>query len=374
MKIGTLTFHGAHNYGSVLQAYALQEVIDGLVGKDNHEIINLRKQSQKDYYGIYNKGKKIKTFIANIYNYKYRKDLKEKYNKFEYFINQILPLSKEINEYKQVEGIIDSYDTVICGSDQIWNISSFDFDLSYLLAFQKGKIKKISYAASFGGDNSIIEKNKDLLKKYLSEFDALSVREIDAQDKLSKMIDREVLRVPDPTLLLGQLKWKSLVEEKNYVDDEYILFYSLGPSPEDIKLVNYLSHKLGYKIIITNTANRNDKMMKAERHLDSGPLDFLNLIKNAKLVCTSSFHCTVFSILFEVPFFCLNVENEERLKSLLKITELEDRHISNEDMETKILDVFTNIDFANANRKLEHERKNGINYLIKALGVENDLQ
>lgn len=371
MKVGTLTFHGAHNYGSVLQAYALQKALDSLIGKDNHEIINLRKQTQKDYYSVYNKGKGIKGFIGNLYNFRHRKQLKEKHAKFEKFIEEYLPLSPELSEYGQVEDVIKEYDNIICGSDQIWNMNAFDFDLSYMLPFEYVN-KRISYAASFGGNVSLLDERDEEIKQFISKFDYVSVRESESQNKLSKICDRDVKKVPDPTILLEPYEWECLIDKKQD-DEDYILFYSLGPMEKDIDLINSIADRLGCKIIITNTANRYDKMMKAERLLDSGPLDFLSLIKGAKLVCTTSFHCTVFSIVFGIPFFCINVEQDDRINSLLENTGLLERHIKNDDFETKIKNAFDSIDFTKADEKLRNEREHGLNYLKEALGIGNDL-
>lgn len=367
MKVGTLTFHGAHNYGSVLQAYALQKALDRIVGEDNHEIINYRKKEQKQYYSVYHKAKDLKTLLSNIYAFRYSKSLKKKNDKFEEFISEYLPLSEEIGEYNQVEEVALNYDAIICGSDQIWNVGSFDFDWAYMLPFNNYSNKKISYATSFGGSFAQIIDNKEKISELLSGFDHLSVREINSQLKLSKLLNRQVSRICDPTILLTPKEWLSMVNNKDRKHGDYILFYSLGPSKEDIKLIENISRKLGLKVIITNTANRNDKMLKAERIMDSGPIDFLYLVKNAKLVCTSSFHCTVFSILFKRPFFCINVQNEERLSSLLEITGLEERHINNNNIEQKVEGVFDKINFEYAHNKLEEERLAGISYLKKVL-------
>lgn len=368
MNIGTLTFHGAHNYGSVLQAYALQTILGDVVKEGNCEIINLRKKSQKDYYSVYNKNKNLKSMLGNIYNFIYRKDLALKHKRFEDFIKKYLPLSKEIENGEQVESIIEKYDAIVCGSDQIWNISSFDFDLSYMLPFEK-KERRIAYAASFGGSVATIQNNADKLKELLSEFDSISVREKASQISLSKLLDRKVDRMPDPTMLLKSDIWEKLIENIENPKSDYILFYSLGPSKEDINLVYKIADKLKLKVIITNTANRNDKKMRANRKLSTGPLEFLSLVKNANLVCTSSYHCTLFSIVFKTPFWCLNVEKEERIKSLLNIVGMDDRKINNYNVEMKLENTLTKERFEEANSKLENERMTGLNFLKEALKV-----
>lgn len=369
MKVGILTFHGAHNYGSMLQVYALQNVIMSVVGQDNCEIINLRKKQQKDYYSVFNKNKSVSALLGNIYNLQHYRTLSIKHKKFEEFLDKYLCTSVELASKGDVSKIINDYDCVVCGSDQIWNMESFDFDDTYMLSFDSYKGRKCSYAASFGGDSSIIDDNKGKVIKKLSDFDFVSVREIGVQTKLSSLLNKNIERMPDPTLLLSESMWKQLADNgsiENNIGD-YIFFYSLGASKKDIELIEKISRKTGYPIVISNTSNRNDKMMKGIRKLDSGPIDFLNMINNAKLVCTSSFHCTLFSILFSKSFFCLNVENEERISSLLHITGLENRNITNENLSDKIVAAFDNINFEQALRNINSERVRALDFINKIL-------
>lgn len=284
-------------------------------------------------------------------------------------MNKYLCISDELNSKEDVSKIINKYDCVVCGSDQIWNMSSFDFDDTYMLPFDSYEGRKCSYSASFGGDVSIIYDNKEKVISKLSDFDYISVREIGAQQKLSRLLNKNIERMPDPTLLLSDSIWKQLADKENAGNDigDYIFFYSLGASKKDIELVESISSQTGYPIVISNTSNRNDKMMKGIRKLDSGPIDFLNMINNAQLICTSSFHCTLFSILFNKSFFCLNVENEERIKSLLYITGLENRNITNENLINKIGSAFDYINFEQALKNINVERERGLDFINKIL-------
>ena len=109
--------------------------------------------------------------------------------------------------------------------------------------------------------------------------------------------------------------------------------------------------------------------MKGKRVLSVGPIEFLNLIKNASLVLTSSFHCTVFSIMFHIPFVCLNVENEERLSSLLIQTELTSRLVNNTNIYEKMENLLGEIDFGKAKNHFSEKQKEGINYLKRVLEI-----
>lgn len=133
-------------------------------------------------------------------------------------------------------------------------------------------------------------------------------------------------------------------------------------------VLNYLSEYFNLPIVLSNTASRNDKMLRAKRILSAGPEDFLTLIKNAKLLCTTSFHGTVFSIIFETPFYCINVDNDDRLSSLLNTVKLTSRFI-NIDNYRQVYKSLNNIDFNKAKNEIENEQIRSKKYLLDALDI-----
>ena len=201
-KVGILTFHAAYNYGAVLQAYALKEEIKNL-GYEC-KIINFRSKSQIKKYSVINTTKFNKAVLAkNIQNIFYIKQIKGRNEKFEKFINQKLDIyPKESISEKEIEKVINEFDYIICGSDQIWNLSEKvdDKNMCYFLNY-KGNFKKISYAASFGDSIKEIEKDKDEILPLLKDFNYISVREKDAQKFLEKNAIKSQLTL-DPTLLM----------------------------------------------------------------------------------------------------------------------------------------------------------------------------
>ena len=96
--------------------------------------------------------------------------------------------------------------------------------------------------------------------------------------------------------------------------------------------------------------------------------DFLNLIFNANFVLATSFHGTVFSILFNKPFFAINGDKDNRISNLLKLTKLECRTINVDDMMKKEEIAFDN-NYIEANELISKERERSINYLSTALGL-----
>lgn len=361
MKAGILTYHAAHNYGSNLQAYALQKTISKL-GVDC-EIINFRTERQKDQYAPLTKRKGFKYVLKNMYfllNYKNRK---EKYLLFERFIDEKLVKSKE--EYTTLEELNERtpvYDYYISGSDQIWNTKPNDFDMAYYLPFVK-QGKKIAYAPSFGPIGEI--DRSDEIKKCLEKYDFISVREENGVQLVRKMIGECPKIVLDPTLLLNKEEWNEIIGEP-IVKDKYIFFYTLFANKEMIEMCKMISRKMQLPIIISNISNQYEVFSRFVKKTKTGPLEFLSLIKNAELVLTSSFHGTVFSVLLEKDFFAINGMEDKRISTLLSGLNLEERSISKEEIEKKYY-VIHDINYIEVNKKLENMRTESYAFLKKAL-------
>ncbi len=368
-KVAILTYHASHNYGSCLQAYALQKVISGFGFQT--EIINFRTKRQKDMYSIFTKRNGLRYFLKNVTHFLFYFPLKKKWTRFEDFIEKSYVLSKQemcdIEELKKAEF---DYDYYVAGSDQIWNPLPIDFDWAYFLTFVK-RGKKIAYAPSFGpffggGDNEILVQMVSEIEK----FSSVSVRESSAKKTLELYTDKKIEVVLDPTLLLRKDKWIELIDSKPIEKGSYILLYTLFSSPEVNKIAKTISKKLKMKVVVTNFTNQYDVITSYKKRFDVGPKEFLNLVYNAKLVLVTSFHGTVFSILFERPFFAIGGDNDNRISNLLKKLGLENRTIDCQNIEDKIKDIF-NINFEEANRFLEQEREKSRDYLLKAMEDED---
>ncbi len=373
-RVATITFHGSHNYGSTLQAYALQVFVTELClvyGQElDYSILNLRTTAQKEIYMITKPIISIKNVVKNIMTILYSKQLTAKYYKFENFISSNLRITNETydNEKELAEANLD-YDYYISGSDQIWNVRATDFLWSNFLSFVR-KGKKLSYAASFGPLYINWELyDKDKCSNLLNFYDIISVREVGSHDQVNELTGKESEIHVDPTLLLTKGKWLELFGDKKYVESKYIFFYSLEPSSNDIRLVKQFSKKLGLPVVVSKYSNRKDFFNPFIKKYASGPIEFLNLINNAELVLSTSFHGTVFSLLFNVPFFAINGLADNRIGSLLKNVKLEERSLSYNDWESKVQRVF-DIDFNYPNKVIELERKRSSSYLEKALDLK----
>lgn len=296
MKIGILTFHNPSNYGAVFQAYALRKTIAGLQDREV-EIINYSNpridahvQLQRLRQDHTLKGS-LKKVIALPY-------VEKKCSYFDAFLNQHGHLSAEAYDRDTIHSCDQVYDTVVFGSDQIWNLKLTGNDWNYYGDFSSG-VRKIAYAGSFGNHafNMCLEKTQECMRKYSS----VSCRENVACEELFKVAGIQADHVLDPTLLLSDKDWKSL-EVPMKTPDQYILLYLISPQKDDFRCAKQLAKETGLPILYVNYTF---KHFLGVRNLGAvSPENFLYLLRNATYVVTNSFHGTVLSINMHKDFYC----------------------------------------------------------------------
>lgn len=319
MKIGILTFHRAHNYGAVLQAYALQTYLQSL----NHtvELIDYRNEELLNVYKWFDFNRFKTRHLNNIYKeLKLILPRKKRFKKFDEFINRYLNLSPK--EYS-----LNSYDVIIIGSDQVWNTNLTNgFDNMYWGNFKiNNNCKLISYAASM--QDEIPNGNISKIKKFLNNFNYISVREDSIAKILGTITNQNISVVIDPTLLLSKNQWKNLCSER-IIKKPYLLLYQVRKNNKAPKIAEIIAQKLNLKLIYLSAGI--DKNYSNEV-IAAGPLDYINLFKYADFVVCTSFHGTVFSIIFNRPFcsVLLNDGKDNRVKSLLNKLNLNERGVEN---------------------------------------------
>ncbi|MDK0881994.1 polysaccharide pyruvyl transferase family protein [Clostridium perfringens] len=371
-KVGIITFHGADNYGSVLQTYALQKTI---LKYENYkcEIIDFTTPKQEEMYSIFRKADSFKNLINNllsILNYKLLKVRQEDFFKFR---RKNFIMSKiKYNSYEELKKNELNYNYIICGSDQIWNIDAYDYDKSYFLGFANNGVKKIAYAPSFGGIKSELPINlKSEINNYLNDFHKISVREESGKKIIKDISNKIVETVLDPTFLLDFNEWNE-VANKRIIKEDYIFFYSIDYNSDAIKIAKIISKKLDLPIVILYTINRTYKTIlsgfkMAPKH---SPEDFLSLIKNANLILSSSFHGSVFSIIYRKPFYVVRgtydgkINNDDRLTTLLNKFKIYNREINiNNVNEIENIDI----NYENIEEFINNEIKKSKQFLINAI-------
>lgn len=347
MKIGILTFHRAHNYGAVLQAYALQEYIKSL-GYDV-EIIDYRAVEicrahdlfkTKDFLARSITGKILHlfTFIFFI-----RKRIIRNLN-FNKFINS-LHLSKCVYGEKTIN--IKGYEYIFFGSDQIWNPSIFKgFNRIYTGQFEKGKSIFITYAAS-AGMTSKLDDLKCEFNELIGNFDYVSVREKSLQMYIQSLKNEKVEIVLDPIFLLNIKELNKILIEPIHTKP-YVLIYQVKRDNR----VNILAEKIASENNWDVVEVTCEVLTKSKFYTNqtAHPLEFVGLIKSAEFIVTTSFHGTSFAILLNKPFYSImfNTSNDERSKSLLDALSLNERALVIGDYKS-----YTSIDYTNINLRLD---------------------
>lgn len=330
-RIATLTLHRAQNYGSALQAYALQAFLAQLARDSKepffHYVIDVAPPEQKEIYALYQKGAHPKALVKNALSFYHRRALRSKREKFERFVEKNVPLSKAC-EASDLTGLANETDVLLCGSDQIWNVRSRDFAPWFYADFQT-KAKKVSYAASFGPleiDWSRYDAQK--FAACLAEFDMLSVREQASADQVLRLCQKDAQVHVDPTLLLTADDWRRVQSDADYRKGQYILLYCLEPTRAQLRFARRISRKLRLPILITKYNNKHDVCNFFVKRYDCGPEDFLSYVDHAALVLTSSYHGTLFSVLYQKPFYVLDAANDQRISHFLGKVGMSERNLS----------------------------------------------
>lgn len=321
VNIGILTFHNVHNYGAILQAYALYRNLS-----DYHsEIIDYQQKAltERNTHLFYNRNLSLKINLKHFLDhYILRRSIKKE-KRFKEFVLQHIPIGIErISDLNQLKV---KYDIVIVGSDQVWNPSiTKGLDKNYLIEDYKWTCKKISYAASCGS-HTFNKKELNIIEESLSKFDSISVREYTLKQQLIEKIKKPINVVLDPTFLLSKQEWGKLEVPIPLIKKKYLLIYTFDNDPLCFEISKKISDKLGLEVIAINSRFFRFKQVN-KQYRNCGPSEFISLFLNAEFIVSNSFHGTSFAINFRKPFFSINkTTNPDRVANLLKILHLENR-------------------------------------------------
>jgi hypothetical protein len=372
-SVGVITFHFSSNYGAILQAYALQEVL-----KDMGYVAELIDYRDDGFQMVsFSRLRKVRHFV-------WHKVVKralvgtERQRKTELFREKYLRLSAR--EYHSSETLCfdpPQYDVYITGSDQVWNPRIHNNDSSYFLTFVPEGKKRISYAASFGVTR-IPEKLISKCAKWLKEIDHISTREFEGKQLIEQLTGRNAVITLDPTLLLDDEQWRQIAIPYKH-PREYILCYHMPGDKEVTKCIDRIARRIsaltGWDVI--NIGQKAYMRLDPRRYsvFDAGPAEFVGLIENASFVVTNSFHGTAFSINYKKPFLApinpaLSPERalSSRITSLLQIVELEARLVPvGKPIAGSLYDIL-HLDYEPVERLLQRERRKSLEFLEEALG------
>lgn len=370
MRIGIVTLPLHTNYGGLLQAYALQTVLKSMgcsvihlqpevVFAESHPLwkmpmVYCKRASKKFFCGERN----IPIFM---HPHKWIR-----INTDAFIASHIHP--KYLNEEEWTEGLSNEYDAIVFGSDQIWRpIYAYPIEKYFGSFLGDSKIRRISYAASFGTeDNEYSKEQLSLCRNLLSKFNAVSVRENSAVAICKERFGVEAKHVLDPTMLLAHEDYESIFKHSNTPKSEGTLaVYVLDENPQIDAFIKKQSSLKGLIPFRTNSKVENHNAKLSERQQPSVGR-WLRAFHDAEFVITDSFHACVFSILFHKPFICIGNKNRgmSRFDSLLNMFGLENRLVDINDIANY---VEKEIDWEHVDSVLSKKRQEAFQFLNQAL-------
>ena len=369
MQVAIITWCTYTNFGTYLQAYALQNYISSLGYEvkilDDSSIIPIPKTLK--YRFLHPIKDRIKSLLKPSFRKLNQQDIRSK-GLYKSFRDDYLVLDKYIHPLQDLD---KKYDIYVCGSDQIWSPIGFDTDENkdfYFASFSKNR--KIAYAPSIGV-SKIPEEYKNHYRKLLSSFSSLSSRENNGVNELAHITNKSVEHVVDPTLLLSKEQWADLLVKdvgNGLTTERYVLLYLLTYNLSYIQEAIAFAKRNNLELKVIHSIGVSMDDLRTE---DAGPIEFIKLIKNASFIFTDSFHGTIFSIIFEKQFITFKRFKDEdknsqnsRVYDLLNQLDLTDR-LKGEEM--YVQDKYNSIDYVKVNTTLESFIQSSKNYLVKAL-------
>ena len=357
MKVGILTFHRAINFGAVLQAYALQEVLSSLgqeVRVINYmqprvENTDRRKFKDTDKLDLL-KGFHLRAFFTYDRN---KDNEKKKRARFDKFIQKYIHLSEECTS----DSIPDNYDVYVVGSDQVWNsnICGGIDDIYWGNFKRKSSSLLISYAASTSVAN-LKSMPQEMLQSFLCNYDYMSTRETDVASYLNSNFKlKEPLKVVlDPTLLASPQIWDAMKDDTITQPEPYVLYFGARCYAKNPHILEIHAQKIATKMGLSVRTIDFNRM---------SPIDFVNAFRNASYVVSSSFHGVAFSIIFNKPLNAIvyGDEQDSRYVNLLKMVGADD--MIHDVSDFSILDY----NYTTINNGIESLRKESMDYLNKIL-------
>ena len=380
--IGVLTCYFPHNYGSMLQAYATEMIMQQMglpfqtiackapinYMQENKILYIIKKMLIADWKMRLGK---MKIERAKKENPMFAKNWEIRNKAFDQFAETFFHVSPYCKNREELTKMAENYSAFLVGSDQLWRTDSVEHGY-YTLEWVPDHIRKIAYSTSIGVKEVPwfqVEKNK----RFMNRFDHIALREQSACDLVYKLTGRKVPVVLDPTLLFTGDHWLGIQQQEPLTNGKYIFCYLLGDNPSQREFIKRVKEKTGYKIVALQQLD--DYIPSDEGFADEapyvGPREFLNYIRNAEYVFTDSFHCSVFSILYKKNFFTFSrfaegakQSTNTRIDNLLHITGLEDRRMTNDKTIEEVVNFKRNFD--GVDEKLNALRKSSMDYLYNA--------
>lgn len=301
MKIGIITFWETQdNYGQILQAYALQRLLEDA----GHEPFLIRYSLFSDMKPRKERWKSLFSPVR-LFNFIKRKTSRNimnttlvdrKFNDFKrHYIHSTSNVYRNLEELQANPPKADCY---ICGSDQIW-YSINDYEVyqnitkAYFLDFGDLHIPRYAVAASFGRTD-FPQGYIDYIRPLLSRFNGVTVREVGGINVCSRAGYTDTKQIFDPTCLCPIIHY-TRISVKPKIDNKYIFVYIVGQLPFNYETLQHFAAEKGCKIVMCVSQNQSAMTDSIYPTVE----EWLGWIEHADYVITNSFHGSVFAIIFQ---------------------------------------------------------------------------
>lgn len=369
MKIAVLTLPLQANYGGILQAYALQTILEQM----GHEVVHLQHPRYQKTTGI----RYILRLIYRIFkivvfrqtnlplfyitdeNTQFRVIGKNTHDFIDKHIN-----IEYLDDFKDFRKF--NFDCIVVGSDQIWRpryYKKYGIQEAYLDFCRKLKVKRVSYACSFGVDEwEYTPKDTSVCRELIKLFTAVSVREIKGVSLCAKNFGITPTLVVDPTMLFSPAFFCRLISVKYPIPKGTVMAYILDQSQDKQAILKTISSRLNKTVYYSGNVNFDDDAIKLENRVQPPLEQWIQSFRDCDFIVTDSFHACVFSILFHKPFFVISNKRRgnSRIMSLLEMFNLTGRLTNIENVD---IVLSTRIDWEMIDNILCHKREESLNYL-----------
>lgn len=305
MKIGILTYHRSINYGAYLQSYALYKYLSNSFPHSTVEII--------DYHSTRAQNEELFMLARDIKHGNINYSLR--LHRMFHVLQKKLPLSKQTLVSDDLERFRKTYygiyDVIIAGSDQIWRLNSFrGFPNAYWLPVDLGSIK-LSYAASSRSNIASVDvKTQQAIKRFLSDFKYIGVRDDITKEELGKLGNMITYKNCDPVFLYdfreSSGNYLSVLNDRYNISHDKPIIGFMTRDEEAIKAVqNRFKDSAHYiSIYIPHRSTTNSPALT--------PFEFVEIISNLDYFVTSYFHGLCFAIKGNVPVIALEKRPGEK--------------------------------------------------------------
>lgn len=365
MSVGILTFHNANNYGAELQAYALRTTIDGL-GCDV-ELVDYRCPSvtANEHPHLLGPAESLAHPVLALYRLAIYPGLLGRWREFERFRREHQSYGPHITDPGE---LAERYETVVVGSDQVWNPEITRDDGMFLLeGVEEGSLRRVAYAASFGYE-SISPAWAERCNRALPAFFALSTREHEGARIVEDVVGRTAKVVLDPTLLPDRAAWERVAAPRA-IEGDYVFCYIVLEREATLRAARGIARRLSLELVVIDCGlpirRRGCRDMS-----QASPETFLSLVRHARLVVTSSFHGLALSLALGTEArYVLSGDarnKNSRIRSLARTARVEGWEITSSQSAAEALEADA-VDFDEIDAALQIAREDSLGFLADAL-------